>query len=141
MSSNQTVKYEYKCPFCKKYFMVDESESFLERECPLCHETVIPEPPGMNKGPLIKLHLNVHQRRLLAVVLGYTFGVFGAHKFVLNYNGTGTLYLLITLILATIYLPLVLIVLIIAILESTIYLLTPDEKFEQRYITNQHHFF
>lgn len=136
-----SVEYEYKCPACKKYFTVNETESFRERPCPHCRQTVVPEPPGLNKGPILKVSLTTHQRRLLAVATGYLLGMVGAHKFILNYNLWGSMTLMLALILGALW-PFGLVLLWgIGIIEATVYLLTPDDKFEERYLKRKRYIF
>lgn len=141
MPLDQTVNYEYRCPFCKRYFAVNETESFRSRECPHCRSAVVPEPPGLRRGPILKVTLTLHQRRLLAALAGYTLGVVGAHKFLLNYNLCGTATLAASLILAAACPPLILAVWALAAVEATIYLLTPDDAFERRYLKRRRWFF
>lgn len=141
MQNSKTVKYDYKCPFCKKWFKADEHESFHERACPECGKTVIPEPPGLSKGPLVKVNLDTPRRRLLAVMLGYSLGMLGAHKFVLNYNMTGVIMLFASVALASLNPALWIPVWLVAALEATIYLITPDETFEKRYIKGKRYWF
>ncbi len=141
MQTHQTVKYEYKCPFCKKWLNVDESESFHEYPCPECGQTIIPEPPGLNKGPLVKVNLDVRHRRILAVILGYSLGMLGAHKFVLNYNLTGVIMLFASIVAGSVNPLLLLGLWMIGALEATIYLVTSDETFEKRYIQGKRYWF
>lgn len=133
------VKYEYKCPFCCKYLAMDETQSFKEMACPKCEKIITPKPSGLNPGPIIKLNLSLRQRRILAGLCGLFLGATGAHKFVLNYNLSGVIMLLLAIGLSTFNPWWWLAVWLIGALEGVIYLLTEDRTFEKRYI-NQHRY-
>lgn len=62
--------------------------------------------------------------RLAAAALAFFFGAFGAHKFYLNKNGQGFLYL----IFCWTYIPT-----IISIIEGISYLIQSDDKFLEKY--------
>lgn len=62
--------------------------------------------------------------RIVAALLAFFLGGFGAHKFYLNKNGKGFLYL----IFCWTYIPT-----IIAFFECIGYLLKSDEEFQEKY--------
>lgn len=135
------VKYEYRCPFCRKHLAMDETHSFKEIACSACGKNIIPKPPGLSSGPLVKLNLSLRQRRILAGLCGLLLGATGAHKFVLNYNLSGVIMLIMAIALSTFNPWWCLAVWFIGALEGVIYLLTEDRIFEKRYISKHRYWF
>jgi TM2 domain-containing membrane protein YozV/DNA-directed RNA polymerase subunit RPC12/RpoP len=135
------VKYEYKCLFCGKYLSVDETLSFKEMPCPECFKTITPVPPGLSRGPLIKVDLNIRKRRILAGLCGLMFGATGAHKFVLIHNFTGVIMLLASIVLSSVNPWLWLVVWSIGAVEGVIYLSVSDSEFERSRLAGKRYWF
>lgn len=120
---------------------MDETHSFKELPCPECGKNIIPEPPGLNPGPIVKLNLSLRQRRIAAGLCGLFLGATGAHKFVLNYNLCGVVMLLTAIVLSAFNPWWSLAVWFVGALEGVIYLLTEDRAFEKRYIIKHRYWF
>lgn len=75
--------------------------------------------------------------KLVAALLAFFLGSFGAHKFYLGYKKQGLIMLLV-FIFGWILLGLPsLIIALIAFIEFIIYIMKTDEEFEQRYVINK----
>lgn len=77
-----------------------------------------------------------HSKKILCGLLALFLGNLGIHKFILGYNGTGVLMLLINL--TCIGAP---VIRIISIVEGIIYLTKSDEDFYNIYMANRKDWF
>jgi len=81
------------------------------------------------------------KEKIVAALLAFFLGAFGAHKFYLGYNTAGIIMLLITLFSWVLFfLPLV-VISVIAFIEFILYLVASDEEFQERYVVNQRPWF
>lgn len=81
------------------------------------------------------------KNKIVAAILAFFLGVFGAHKFYLGYNGAGAAMLLITLFSWVLLFVPLFVISLIAFIEFIIYLVTPDAEFEERYVLNKRAWF
>jgi len=73
-------------------------------------------------------------KKLVAALLAFFLGVFGAHKFYLGYTKQGVIMLLLFLFgFILLGLP-SLIIAVIAFIEFILYLIKPDDEFERIYV-------
>ncbi|MCC8373296.1 MULTISPECIES: NINE protein [Photorhabdus] len=93
------------CPGCSR--MLHESA----QSCPHC-------------GAMIRAYSSGSQSRIVAALLAFFLGSFGAHKFYLGKIGMGILYLLFFWT----FIPT-----LISFIEFIIYLCTSDEDFAKKY--------
>lgn len=73
-------------------------------------------------------------KKMVAVLLAFFFGVFGAHKFYLGYNKQG-IYMLLLFVFGSFFLGLPsMVIACIALVEFIIYVIKPELEFEQDYV-------
>lgn len=74
------------------------------------------------------------EKKIAAGVCGILLGAFGVHKFILGYTMEGLIMLLVTVLSCGI---LGAVSSIVGLIEGIIYLVMPDEKFVETYVTNK----
>lgn len=80
------------------------------------------------------------KNKIVAALLAFFLGAFGVHKFYLGRTGAGLTMLICGTIGWLLFLP-GLIVCVIALIEFIIYLVTPDDEFERRYVEEKRAWF
>lgn len=80
------------------------------------------------------------KNRITAALLAFFLGVLGVHKFYLGRTTAGVIMLLGGTLGWLLFLP-GMVVTVIALVECIIYLVTPDEEFERRYVDQQRAWF
>lgn len=137
---------------CKCGMVVEENVLF----CPNCgcevnennekNALLREENPSINKEtnqPVNQVYYgnSVPQKtkdKLVAGLLALLLGPFGAHKFYLGYNGTGTAMLLISLLTFGLGAP---VMSVISIIEGIVYLTKTDDEFYQTYEASEKKWF
>lgn len=79
------------------------------------------------------------KNRIIAALLAFFLGGWGVHKFYLGKNKAGAIMLILTLLglmtsIILIGLPILFAVGVVALAECVIYLITPDEEFDAKYV-------
>ena len=76
--------------------------------------------------------------KILAGILAIILGVFGIHKFVLGYTGTGLVMLLVSVLSVGVLSP---VMAIIGLIEGIVYLTCSDQRFYDVYIAGRKNWF
>jgi TM2 domain-containing membrane protein YozV len=86
------------------------------------------------------------KNKVVAALLAFFLGGFGVHKFYLGYNTAGFIMLgvwvvsfMLTFVLIGIF-PLMILG-VVAFIEAIIYIITPDDEFQRKYVDNQRPWF
>lgn len=79
--------------------------------------------------------------KIIAAVLAFFLGGFGVHKFYLNMNKVGIIYLLVCVLGAFVFGLGPLIIGIFCIIDIVQYLRCTDEEFEQKYVVGRKEWF
>jgi hypothetical protein len=80
------------------------------------------------------------KNKIVAALLAFFLGVLGVHKFYLGRTTAGVIMLLGGTLGWLLFLP-GMVVAVIALVECVIYLVTPDEEFERRYVDERQAWF
>lgn len=80
------------------------------------------------------------RNKIVAALLAFFLGVLGVHKFYLGRTTAGVIMLIGGTLGWLLFLPGA-VVAVIAVVECIIYLITPDEEFERRYVDQQRAWF
>jgi len=81
------------------------------------------------------------KNKIVAALLAFFLGSLGIHKFYLGKNGAGLIMLLVSIFGAILLFIPTFIIGLIAFIEFIIYLVTPDDEFERRYIVGDKSWF
>ena len=143
------------CPYCQLLVNVDPTQAGFVMACPSCGgQFQIPIPTAhaptghfQNPYPRPYGYQSFVDKKIAAGICGILFGGLGVHKFILGFNGAGTIMLVFWLIgLITgmcIVIPILATVAmnIIGLIEGIIYLTKSDDEFYQAYAIQRKEWF
>jgi TM2 domain-containing membrane protein YozV len=120
------------CGQCRQFLVLDETLSGSIYPCPRCGNEV--QVPGVEKRSIPTVNRTKptppeHEcNRIVAFLLAFFLGAFGAHKFYLGRTSIGLFYLMLTFFGPLLLFIPNLMVVTISFLESLFYLSCPNDK-------------